>query len=136
MPAPGGYPFGCQQTYRPDPSHLRMIDELSEWEHHDIQRNDGWAHEQRKEKLGASFGHQPNKQMFGNTWLWHGEFRKSDKKLASTGRGFRSSCANYSTMSILKLNTPAIRLTKSLCTSIIAWSSSVPSPMAMAATPD
>ena len=42
---------------------------------------EAWAGKQRKEILSEGFVRNLHKQMFGDTWRWAGQFRKSDKNI-------------------------------------------------------
>jgi len=63
------------------PGHISTQGELNEWEQLNVLQGDQWARKQRKDILTESFVRQLHKQMFGETWKWAGEFRKSDKNI-------------------------------------------------------
>ena len=63
------------------PGHITTQAELNEWEQLNIVQGESWARKQRKEILNEGFLRQLHKQMFGETWKWAGEFRKSDKNI-------------------------------------------------------
>jgi Fic-DOC domain mobile mystery protein B len=63
------------------PGHITTQGELNEWEQANIVQGDQWARKQRKEILDDAFVRQLHKQMFGETWRWAGEFRKSNKNI-------------------------------------------------------
>jgi len=63
------------------PGHLTTQAELNEWEQLNIGEGDKWARKQRKEILSESFMRQLHRQMFGETWKWAGELRKTDKNI-------------------------------------------------------
>lgn len=63
------------------PGHITTQGELNEWEQLNIVQGENWARKQRKEILNEAFTRQLHKQMFGETWKWAGEFRKSDKNI-------------------------------------------------------
>ncbi|WIM05034.1 MAG: mobile mystery protein B [Candidatus Nitricoxidivorans perseverans] len=57
---------------------------MNEWEQLNIVQGENWAQRQRgqrKEILNEGFLRQLHRQMFGETWKWAGEFRKSDKNI-------------------------------------------------------
>ena len=54
---------------------------MNEWEQANIVQGDQWARKQRKAILDDAFVRQLHKQMFGETWRWAGEFRKSKKNI-------------------------------------------------------
>ena len=54
---------------------------MNEWEQLNILQGEAWADKQRKEILSEAFVRQLHKQMFGDTWRWAGQFRKSDKNI-------------------------------------------------------
>ncbi len=63
------------------PGHMTTQAELNEWEQLNIVQGDSWARKQRREILNEGFLRQLHKQMFGETWRWAGDFRKSDKNI-------------------------------------------------------
>ena len=63
------------------PGHITTQGELNEWEQLNIVHGESWASKQRKEILNEAFVRQLHRQMFGETWRWAGEFRKSDKNI-------------------------------------------------------
>jgi len=63
------------------PGHITTQGELNEWEQANIVQGNLWARKQRKEILNDAFVRQLHKQMFGETWRWAGEFRKSNKNI-------------------------------------------------------
>jgi Fic-DOC domain mobile mystery protein B len=78
---PGATPLDADELASLIPDHIVTQGELNEWEQQNIQVGDDWARRQRKEILNESFVRQLHKQMFGETWKWAGEFRKSDKNI-------------------------------------------------------
>lgn len=63
------------------PSHITTQGELNEWEQLNIVQGENWARKQRKEILNETFLRQLHRKMFGETWKWAGDFRKSDKNI-------------------------------------------------------
>ncbi len=78
---PGATPLDADEIAGLIPDHIATQAELNEWEQQNIQHGDDWARKQRKEILNEAFVRQLHKQMFGETWRWAGEFRKSDKNI-------------------------------------------------------
>ena len=75
---PGATPLDADELASLLPGHITTQGELNEWEQLNILQGEQWARKQRKEILTEAFLHQ---QMFGDTWRWAGEFRKSDKNI-------------------------------------------------------
>lgn len=63
------------------PRHITTQGELNEWEQLNIVQGEGWARSQRRDLLSEPFLRRLHRQMFGETWRWAGEFRKSDKNI-------------------------------------------------------
>lgn len=78
---PGATPLDADELASLIPSHITTQGELNEWEQLNILQGEAWARRQRKEILDEAFLRQLHKQMFGETWRWAGEFRKSDKNI-------------------------------------------------------
>ena len=78
---PGATPLDADELTSLIPSHLTTQAELNEWEQLNIVEGDKWSRKQRKEILTENFLRQLHKQMFGETWRWAGNFRKSDKNI-------------------------------------------------------
>lgn len=78
---PGATPLDADELASLIPGHLATQGELNEWEQLNIVQGDHWARKQRKEILTETFLRQLHKQMFGETWRWAGDFRKSDKNI-------------------------------------------------------
>ncbi|MBL0167273.1 MAG: mobile mystery protein B [Propionivibrio sp.] len=77
----GATPLDADELASLIPGHIATQGELNEWEHANIVQGDQWARKQRKEILNDTFVRQLHKQMFGETWRWAGEFRKSNKNI-------------------------------------------------------
>jgi Fic-DOC domain mobile mystery protein B len=80
------YPAGATPLDADDlasliPRHITTQGELNEWEQLNILQGESWARKQRKDTLDETFVRQLHRQMFGETWRWAGEFRKSDKNI-------------------------------------------------------
>jgi Fic-DOC domain mobile mystery protein B len=78
---PGATPLDADELASLIPGHITTQGELNEWEQLNIAQGENWARKQRKEILNESFLRQLHKQMFGETWKWAGEFRKTDKNI-------------------------------------------------------
>lgn len=78
---PGATPLDADELSSLIPGHITTQGELNEWEQLNIAQGESWARRQRKEILNEAFVRQLHKQMFGETWKWAGEFRKSDKNI-------------------------------------------------------
>ena len=76
---PGATPLDADELASLIPGHITTQGELNEWEQLNIVQGEAWARKQRKEILNEAFVRQLHKQMFGETWQWAGNFRKSDK---------------------------------------------------------
>lgn len=78
---PGATPLDGDELASLIPGHITTQGELNEWEQLNVVQGENWARKQRKEILNEGFLLQLHKQMFGETWKWAGEFRKSDKNI-------------------------------------------------------
>lgn len=78
---PGATPLDADELASLIPGHITTQGELNEWEQLNIVQGEAWARKQRKEILNEAFVRQLHKQMFGETWQWAGNFRKSDKNI-------------------------------------------------------
>ncbi len=78
---PGATPLDADELASLIPSHLTTQGQLNEWEQLNILHGEAWAQRQRKDLLTEAFVRQLHRQMFGETWKWAGEFRKSDKNI-------------------------------------------------------
>lgn len=65
------------------PDHITTQKELNEWEAANIQEARKWAFFKRKNKniLTISFVKELHKRMFCHTWLWAGEWRKTQTNI-------------------------------------------------------
>ena len=79
---PGATPLDADELASLIPGHITTQGELNEWEQLNILQGDTWAHkQQRKDLLDEAFLRQLHRRMFGETWRWAGEFRRSDKNI-------------------------------------------------------
>ncbi|MEO8411647.1 MAG: mobile mystery protein B [Propionivibrio sp.] len=81
---PGVTPLDADELAGLVPGHITTQAELNEWEQLNIVQGESWARkpaQQRKEILDETFLRQLHKQMFGETWRWAGEFRRTDKNI-------------------------------------------------------
>lgn len=78
---PGATPLDADERASLIPGHITTQRELNEWEQLNILQGEAWAGKQRKEILSEGFVRNLHKQMFGDTWRWAGQFRKSDKNI-------------------------------------------------------
>lgn len=78
---PGATPLDADELTGLIPGHITTQGELNEWEQLNIVQGEAWARKQRKDILNEAFVRQLHKQMFGETWQWAGNFRKSDKNI-------------------------------------------------------
>ena len=77
----GATPLDADELASLMPGHISTQGELNEWEQLNLVHGEGWARKQRREILSEAFVRQLHRQMFGETWKWAGEFRKSDKNI-------------------------------------------------------
>lgn len=66
------------------PEHITTQNELNEWEQSNILEAKLWLNNKRittQEILGQLFIRNLHRKMFGKTWGWAGEFRKSNKNI-------------------------------------------------------
>lgn len=78
---PGATPLDAEEIASLIPGHITTQGELNEWEQLNIVQGEQWARNQRKDILTEAFLRQLHQQMFGETWKWAGEFRKTDKNI-------------------------------------------------------
>jgi len=78
---PGATPLDPDELASLLPRHITTQGELNEWEQLNIVEGEAWARRQRRDLLSETFLRQLHRQMFGKTWRWAGEFRKSDKNI-------------------------------------------------------
>jgi len=80
---PGATPLDADELACLIPRHITTHGELNEWEQLNILQGEAWARRQRKDILNEGFVLQLHKQMFGETWSWAGNFRKSEKNIGA-----------------------------------------------------
>jgi len=78
---PGATPLDADELAHLIPGHITTQSELNEWEQLNIVQGERWVRRQRRDILTESFVRQLHKKMFGETWKWVGQFRKSDKNI-------------------------------------------------------
>lgn len=78
---PGALPLDGDERASLIPDHITTQGELNEWEQLNIAHGEAWANRQRQEILTEAFVRQLHRRMFGDTWKWAGEFRRSDKNV-------------------------------------------------------
>ena len=78
---PGATPLDADELASLIPGHITTQGELNEWEQLNIVQGESWARKQRKEIFNETFLRELHRQMFGETWKWAGEFRRSDKNI-------------------------------------------------------
>ncbi|AGX86718.1 mobile mystery protein B [Candidatus Symbiobacter mobilis] len=77
----GATPLDADEIASLIPGHITTQGELNEWEQLNIFQGEYWAYQQRTEILTEDFLCQLHKQMFGETWKWAGQFRKTDTNI-------------------------------------------------------
>ena len=78
---PGATPLDADELASLIPKHITSQGELNEWEQLNIEQGEAWARRQRKDILIEAFVRQLHQKMFGETWSWAGNFRKSNKNI-------------------------------------------------------
>lgn len=78
---PGATSLDADELANLIPGHITTQGELNEWEQLNILQGEAWARKQRQEILQEAYVRKLHERMFGETWRWAGEFRKSDKNL-------------------------------------------------------
>ena len=78
---PGATPLDADELANLIPGHITTQGELNEWEQLNILQGEAWTRKQRQEILQEAYVRKLHERMFGETWRWAGEFRKSDKNL-------------------------------------------------------
>jgi len=80
--APGETPLSDEEKLGLRPSYITTIGELNQWEQQNILDGQAWAlGRRRKDILSEKFIKTLHKKMFGQTWEWAGQYRKSDKNI-------------------------------------------------------
>ena len=78
---PGATPLDADELASLIPKHITLQGELNEWEQLNIEQGEAWARRQRKDILSEAFVGQLHQKMFGETWSWAGNFRKSNNNI-------------------------------------------------------
>ena len=78
---PGATPLDADELASLIAKHITTQGELNEWEQLNIEQGETWAMRQRKDNLSETFVRQLHQKMFGETWRWAGNFRKSNKNI-------------------------------------------------------
>lgn len=79
---PGATPLDPDEAAGLIPSHISTQSQLNEWEQMNILEGMDWARRQSKrELLDEGFVRDLHKRMFGRTWRWAGQFRRTDKNI-------------------------------------------------------
>jgi fido (protein-threonine AMPylation protein) len=64
------------------PTHITTLGELNEWEQANIVQAERWAFSRRRlDVLSVHYVRELYKKMFGETWLWAGKFRTTEKTI-------------------------------------------------------
>jgi Fic-DOC domain mobile mystery protein B len=79
----GATPIDQNQIVGIIPTHLVTQQDLNEWEAQNILEAKNWAFTSRRTKdiLTISFIQKLHKKMFGKTWIWAGEFRRTQTNI-------------------------------------------------------
>lgn len=73
-------PLDDEESERLIPTHVSTKAELNQWEGLNITQAHAWLSRRRpSDVLSVDFLRELHRQMFGETWTWAGEFRRSDK---------------------------------------------------------
>lgn len=78
---PGATPLDAAELEGLIPTHLRTQGQLDEWESEGVIEGILWAGRFRRDPLTERFCCELHRRMFGGTWDWAGEFRRSDKNI-------------------------------------------------------
>jgi Fic-DOC domain mobile mystery protein B len=79
---PGQTPLDPDEVAGLKPKHIGTQGDLDEWEAENILKATKWIGRQKKlDVVNEGFCRQLHTQMFSDTWLWAGRFRKSDKNI-------------------------------------------------------
>lgn len=83
--APAQTPLDPDEAAQLIPAHLTTQGDLDEWEQTNILQAQRWLARQRNPAvLTEDFCRDLHHRMFGRTWKWAGQFRKSDKNIGCT----------------------------------------------------
>lgn len=79
---PGATPLDPDEVEGLIPEHIHTHGELNEWEQENIVQGEAWAFAQRRKNLLTGvFIDTLHKRMFGRTWRWAGQHRKTGKNI-------------------------------------------------------
>lgn len=80
---PGATPLDLDEINGLIPKHITTQGDLNEWEAENILQAETWAFSSNKhgDFLTIDFTKQFHKKMFGETWKWAGEFRKTERNI-------------------------------------------------------
>lgn len=79
--APGATPLSPEEREGLIPSHITLRHELNEFEQQNILKAAMWASARKHDPIDEAFGRSLHKRMFGGTWKWAGEYRRSEKNI-------------------------------------------------------
>lgn len=80
--APGATPLDPDEARALIPKHLSTQGQLNEWEYQNILEGQEWALARRRQGLlSIGFMQTLHRKMFGNTWAWAGELRRTEKNI-------------------------------------------------------
>jgi Fic-DOC domain mobile mystery protein B len=78
----GATPLDPEEADDLIPDHVTTRDELNAWEQENILEAERWLlRRPRADVLTEAFVRELHRRMFGKTWRWAGEFRRSDKNI-------------------------------------------------------
>jgi len=80
-PSPGQTPVDPDEMAGLKPRHIVTQAQLNEFEQLNIVKGQRWAFRHKGEVLQESYVRELHRRMFGDTWQWAGQFRKSDKSI-------------------------------------------------------
>ena len=80
--APGATPLDPDEVDGLIPSHITTKEQLNEYEAENILEGDHWAQGRKRANiLDEKFVRDLHKRMFGKTWKWAGQFRRTEKNI-------------------------------------------------------
>lgn len=77
----GATPVDADEADGLIPAHITTRIELNEWEQANIVEAEAWLVGRRLDVLSEEVVRELHRRMFGRTWRWAGEFRRSNKNL-------------------------------------------------------
>ena len=80
---PGATPLDASEAEGLIPGHISTQGELDWWEKENVSKGLAWARRSRGDLFTEDFCRELHRRMFGETWDWAGEFRRSDKNIGS-----------------------------------------------------